>query len=293
MNTDSILSTLLEAATFLKHAAQTVATQAVADAYTAVKNYLLAKLRLDPEAGQALELATAKPESLLRKAVLAEACTDHGLERDEELAALVEKLAAIFPIGNASHVSQTVEVSGRGNSVQVAGRDLIHTSKLVRRNTITPDDRHVSFAQRECLRVLIREVAQRLAAEKGEANFAAVHRRLQQRFQITSYLLLPSDKFEEAMSILKQLRAMNRAGLRRRDPNAYARDLYRTIFAAAREIGWKHERVCQFATAELDLSNEITTLKQLAPFQLRKLAAKLMRALRSQRTMATKSVPAG
>jgi hypothetical protein len=287
MNTDSILTTLLAAAAFLKNAAKNVATQAVADAYSVAKNYLCAKLRSDPEATQAVELATAKPESLLRKAVLAETCADHGLERDPELAEHIEKLAAMLPAFTTSHVAQTVEVSGRGNSVRVAGRDLIHTAKFVRRNTITPDERHMSFAQREELRALIREVAQRLAGNDGEADFAAVHRRLQWRFQVTSYLLLPAEKFEEAMSFLKQLRAMNRARLRRRDPDTYTRDLCRTIFAAARELGWEHAHICQFAVTDLGLLNEITSLKELTPFQLRKLAAKLQRAVRSQRTRQT------
>jgi hypothetical protein len=137
MQTESIFSTLLAAAAFLKHAVQDVASQSVRDAYEAAKTYLRKKFRSNPGATQALELATAKPESLIRKALLAEESTFSGLDHDPELGRLVENLAALLPPA-AERVSQTVEVTGHRNVVQVAGRDFIRTDKLVRRNTITP-----------------------------------------------------------------------------------------------------------------------------------------------------------
>jgi hypothetical protein len=285
MTTDSILSTLLTAAAFLKHAAQSVATSAISDAYSATKRCLQRKFTRDPEASHALELATAKPESLLRKSLLAETCEPHALANDSELTTLTQKLTALLPPGETTRASQTVDVLGSGNAVHVAGRDLIHTAKLVRRNTITPDERHVNFAQRETLRTLIREVAQRLANDDGEAAFASVHGQFQARFQIASYLLLPATEFEAARSFLRQLRARHRTRLRRNNPVACAREQWRTIFAAARELGWEHARVCQFAAEKLGLPETPTSLKTLSISQRQKLAEKLLRAVRSQRAV--------
>jgi hypothetical protein len=86
MQTESIFSTLLAAAAFLKHAVQGVASQAVRDAYGAAKTYLRKKFAANPDAARALELATEKPESLIRKALLVEDSALSALDRDSELA---------------------------------------------------------------------------------------------------------------------------------------------------------------------------------------------------------------
>jgi hypothetical protein len=270
MQTESIFSTLLAAAAFLKHAVQDVANQAVRDAYEAAKTYLRKKFSLNPGATHALELATAKPES------------SSGLDHDPELGRLVENLAALLP-PSAERMSQTVQVTGHRNVVQVAGRDFIQTDKLVRRNTITPDERHLTVEQRERIRKVAGELADRLAGDDGESNFAAVHRMLQRRFQVPSYLLIPRIRFDEALSFLRQQRAINRSHLRRRNPIAYQNDFYRAIFAGARELGWDGEKVYPFATEKLGLRTAVVSLKALGPVQLKKLAEAIQREVRMKR----------
>src|SRR5664280_1377250 len=97
METDSIFAPLLAAAAFLKKPMQEVASHSLKDAYDAAKAYLLRKLGENSEAGRALEFATAKPESLARRALLAEEGCSVDLGRDLELARLVEGLAALLP----------------------------------------------------------------------------------------------------------------------------------------------------------------------------------------------------
>src|SRR4051812_38217802 len=97
MQTESMFSTLLAAASFLKHAAQGVASQAVRDGYETVKGYLRKKFAANPDATRALELATEKPESLIRKALLVEESAAGTLDRDPELARLTENLATLLP----------------------------------------------------------------------------------------------------------------------------------------------------------------------------------------------------
>ena len=224
MQTEPIISTLLAAAAFLKHAVQDVASQSIRDGYAAAKSYLQKKFAPNPDAARALEMATAKPESLIRKALLAEECDDLDLGHDTELARLIENLAALLP-PSAGLVRQSVLVTGDGNMVQVAGRDLIHTSELIRRNTITPDERHLTTEQREHVRQLVSKIAERLAGNSNTANFGAVYRMLQRRFQVASYLLIPREKYANAVSFLWQQRAINCSRLRARNPVAYQNDL--------------------------------------------------------------------
>jgi hypothetical protein len=280
--TESILSTLLAAAAFLKHAVQGVASQSVWDAYEAAKFYLRNKLSANPDGTRALELATAKPESLIRKALLAEETASSGLDRDPELARLIERLAALLP-PTGDGVRQNVRVTGDGNRVEIAGRDLIHTEKFVRRNTITPDERHLIVEQRDRIREVAGELADRLAGEHDESNFGAVHRMLQRRFQVASYLLIPRSRYDEALSFLRQHRAINRSRLRQRNPGAYANDLYRAIFAGARELGWDGERVYRFATEKLALKRPLASLKELGFVQLKSLAVAVQREVRTKR----------
>lgn len=282
MQTESIFSTLLAAAAFLKDAVQDVASQAVRDAYETAKAHLRKQFGANPDATRALELATAKPESLIRKALLAEESTPMNLANDSELARLIERLAALLP-PTGDVVRQNVRVMGDGNRVQVVGRDLIHTAKFVHRNMITPDERHLSVEQRDRLRQVAGELAVRLSGDDGEANFAAVHRMLQRRFQVASYLLIPRSRYDEALSFLRQHRAINRSRLRHRNPVAYANDLYRAIFAGARELGWDGERVYRFATEKLTLKRPLASLKELGFVQLKSLAAAVQREVRAKR----------
>jgi len=292
MPIDPIISTLLAGAAFLKHAVQDVTSQAIRDAYTAVKSYLQKKFAANPDATRALEIATAKPESLIRKALLAEECDDFDLGHDAELARLIENLAALLP-PCAGPVQQNVGVTGNRNTVQVAGRDLIHTSKLIRRNTITPDERHLTTEQREHVRQLVCELAERFDGNSTTANFGAVYRMLQRRFQVASHLLIPSDSYEDVVSFFRQQRAINRSRLRGRDSIAYANDLYRAIFAGARELGWSGEQVYRFAAEKLDLKTAVTSLKELSALQLKTLAESIQQQVRKSRARASDPCPSG
>jgi len=279
MSTETIIATLLRAAACLKAPLQEVVSQSLKDAYVAAKNYLAGKFRAHPDAADALEKATAKPDSIARAELLREEAQGASLEDDAELARLVAALDALLPA--REFVQQSVRVSGAGNRVQVAGGDLvITTAKHYRRNVITPDERHVTREQRESLRRVIREVAQRLAYDDGGPNFAVAHRMLQRRFNVVSYALIVRADFAEALAYLKQQRAIYRSRLRRRNPAAYAGDLFRIIFARAHELGWEKERVCRFAEEKLELRQPITSLNRLGPNQLRSLA-NFMRNIRA------------
>jgi len=285
MQTELILSTVLAAAAFLKHPIQNVARQSIEDAYHAAKAYLTKKFGERSQAANALELATGKPESLLRKSVLMEESVSANLNSDAELGRLIERLAKLLP-ATAVIAAHHVQVSGRGHHVEVAGRDLIHTERIVYRNTITPNERHLTIAQRDRLRAVAGELAVRLVGPNGRGGIAAVHSMLQRHFQVPSYLLIPRERYRDALSFLNQQRAIHRSRLREHDPVAYANDLYRSIFAGARELGWDGGQVYQFAAEKLTLKGPLVSLKELGPVQLKALAEAVQREVRTKRQRA-------
>jgi len=282
METDSIFATLLAAAAFLKKPMQEVTSHSLKGAYDAAKAYLVRKLGENSEASRALELATAKPESLLRKELLVEESASVDLAGDPHLARLVEELAALLPMVPGAG-GQNVRVNGHGNKVQVAGGDIITTERHIQRNAITPDDRHLTIEQRAGIRAVVAELAGRLAGEDGEPNFGAAHRMLQRRFNVASYLLIPRDSFSDAMGFLKQQRAINRGRLVRRNPVAYRNDFFRAIFAGGRELGWRGEQVYQFATVHLGLKRPVGSLKELGASQLKSVAEAIQRKVSGSR----------
>lgn len=276
MNTHSIIEALLAAASVLREPATAVASQLLKDLYAATRYYLRRKFAAHADAAQALDFATDKPESVARKATLIEEAEAVGIAADADLVDLATRLQAALPAPRAPH-AVAVSVEGKGNHVNVAGRDLWLTQSVVRRNAITPDGRHLARAQRTRLLAIIHELAERLAGPDGAPNRAAVHHLLQRRFEVASYLLIPRERYAEALDFLRAQRARQRDRLQRRDPAAFRRDLFREIFSRATELGWSREQVYQFARDRLGLSQALTSLKPLASHQLRALVAKLRR----------------
>ncbi len=276
MQTEAIITTLLAAATLLKKSVQVAACEALTHAYKTAKDYLRQKFGEDTEAAKALEMATDKPESESRRALLLEEVAPADLENDPELARLMDRLSALVPPSLRADW-QSVHVAGRGNTVQVAGRDLITTKRLVRRSAITPDERHLSATQQASLRRLMAVLAQRLAGEAGRPNFAAAHRMLQHHFGVASYLLIPRECHDDAVDFLRRQCAMHRSRLRHRNPSAYQGDFLRAIHARRDALGWDKPRLHRFALEELALKRPIASLKELGPIQLKSLAALMHR----------------
>lgn len=281
MNTEAIIATLLSAAAFLKKPVQDATAQTVKEIFDTARYYMRKKFGEGSDGVKALDLATEKPESVMRKGMLVEETAAAGLNSDSELVRLIDELARFMP--PADECRQTVQVNGDGNRVQVAGRDfVVNATKHVRRNFITPDERHLTTEQRERLREVIGEVAVRLAVDDAGPNYAAVHRMLQRRFNVASYALVGREQFDQAVSYLKQQRAIFRSRLRRRDPASYDRDRYRAVFSRAGELGWSRADVYRFAEEKLGLKKSLTSLRELGSNQLKALADFMRRATRAK-----------
>jgi hypothetical protein len=269
MTTEALLAPLLAAASWLKEPAGAVAGQALRDVYAATKYYLRRTFAPHPDATKALDLALEKPTSAARRRLLVEEAAAANLAADPEMERLAQQLAALLP--GTGPTSPQVHVAGSGHAVHVAGRDLIVTARQVRRVAITPDERHLMHAQRRRLLHLIHSVAARLTAPPAPPNLAAVHAMLQRRFEVPSYLLIPRERYAEALQFLEQQRAIHRPGLRRRDPAAFRRELLRAIFGRAAILGWARDQVRAFARDQLNQP----TLASLQTLSARQLACVL------------------
>jgi hypothetical protein len=282
MHTETIIAIMLAAAAWLKRPLQGVGTQLLKEAFEAVKACVRNKLAANPEASDALDLALEKPESLIRKALLIEASNAAGLAVDPPLAELADRLWGFLAQTGGPQLS-AIRITGQGNSIQVAGRDLITTTKHVQRNAITPDERHLSVEQKEQVQAVLGELAIRLAKPGSPPNFAGAHLILQRRFGVTSYLLLPRERFGEAMSFLKQQRAISRPHFVRSQPRAYRNDRFRAIFAGAHELHWSGPRVYEYAAEVLGLKQPLSSFKVLSIAQLKSLAEAIQRMVAKSR----------
>ncbi len=276
MNTDAIITVLLAAATALKDPATAVASQALKDLYAAMKYYLRRKLQPHSDAGKALDFAIEKPASTPRKAALIEEVEGAALDQDEELVGLARRVQAGLPRAIAEN-RLAVTVEGTRNQVNVAGGDLTVTSRLVRRNVITPDERHLAREQRTRLRAAIHDLACRMARVDGPPNLGAVHTMLQRRFAVTSYLLIPRERYSEALEYLHRELVVRRSLLARRDPARLRLELFRAIYARAGELGWSREELYRFAAERLGVPERVTSLKQFGADELRKLVDRMRR----------------
>ncbi|MEO6995578.1 MAG: hypothetical protein ABI273_18380, partial [Lacunisphaera sp.] len=90
-----------------------------------------------------------------------------------------------------------------------------------------------------------------------------------------------------ALAFLKQQRAIHRSSLQDRDPVAYRNDLFRSIFAGARELTWDGERVYHLAAKVLGMNRPVGSLKELGPVQLNALAEAVRQQVRKMRQTAT------
>jgi hypothetical protein len=99
---------------------------------------------------------------------------------------------------------------------------------------------------------------------------------LQRRFDVSYYLLIPRERYPEALAYLQRELVIRRSILRRREPGKFREELFRSIYARAGELGWSREKLYRFAAERLMLPS-FTSLKQLTPDQLRSLADRLRR----------------
>ena len=124
MQTEAIVTTLLDAARLLREPNSAVARQSVSAAYETAKPYLGNRFDRGSDGAKVLDLATEKPESAFRKAVLIEEANLAGMSTDlvlhSLLAALRGELAGFVRVARPQE-----RVWGSAIRVNTAGRTIV------------------------------------------------------------------------------------------------------------------------------------------------------------------------
>lgn len=187
-------------------------------------------------------------------------------------------------VENTEPVQHKITQKSKGNhNLQIAVNQgtVIKTDKLVKKNeVITNPDFHISQEQAKKIKETINSIVEineqagkfKNSGDKGKC-FAQTWTSFNNRFGLTSYHLLPKEKFDEALTWLqKQIAFDHRPKLRQNNNQQWKKDVYGAIYAKAQnELGLDKEGLYKFAFDKLKLKEPISSLKELSDTRLNKL----------------------
>lgn len=158
---------------------------------------------------------------------------------------------------------------------------VIKTEKIIKKNeVVTNPEIHITQEQAKQILDTVNKIVEineqagkfKDSKEKGKC-FSQTWTAFKNRFNVTSYHLLPKDKFDDALSWLqKQIAYEHRPKLRGTNNIQWKKDVYGAIYATAQNnLGLDKEGLYKFAFEKLELKKPITSLKELSDTRLNKL----------------------
>jgi hypothetical protein len=236
-------------------------------------------------AKQQLVLVRVKPcevGGLLRQVVYIDIA---GLDIESARQRILDQLAGKSAGGKAPAATRKAKGKGRSpkpSSIQqtaTAGRDVFQAAgdlnvnkKEVLRPVIPREPHHITEAQAAEIRRLLNELGERDEKAGRGATYGAWMNRFKEKFEVASYTRLDASQFDDAISWIKQQRAMNRSRLRRTSNKAWREDHYTIIYGCVRTLKWDKPQLYQFAFEKLELKKPIQSLKELGEQNLEKLS---------------------
>jgi len=167
--------------------------------------------------------------------------------------------------------SVTIQQSIKGNNnTQVAG-DYVENKRIVQKNVVQPDHRHVNEATTFEIKRLVDSLAEIDVLAGRPDSHSAWYSRLYRRYKVTSYKLIPVESGDDAVQWLRQQVPQQRSKIRRKAPGVWGRQLYKSIWAKAGRLGMDKQEVYDLAFRRLVLKKPITSLKELGEQNLKKL----------------------
>lgn len=168
------------------------------------------------------------------------------------------------------------------NNIQIGVNygDVIETKKVVKHiNVIHDDEYHIADGQAKQLRDKVDEIADLRSKANSEDKskcYKHVYNELYKHFNISSYKLLPKEKFEEAIQWLNKQKAYRyRPQLRKTDNEEYRKQLYKSIHSKATQLGWSNNELYSFINVYLQPKILINSLKEMSDTRLKKVYDKL------------------
>ncbi len=158
---------------------------------------------------------------------------------------------------------------------------VIKTEKVTKKNEVVINPEvHISQEQAKQILDTVNEIVEinekagkfKTPADKGKF-FAQTWTSFKNRFNVTSYHLLPKEKFDEALSWLKkEIAYKHRPKLRKADNPEWKNKIYGAIYAKAQnELGMDKSALYCYAFNKLGLKSPISSLKELSDVRLNKL----------------------
>ncbi|MBE7415123.1 MAG: hypothetical protein HS130_07815 [Deltaproteobacteria bacterium] len=178
------------------------------------------------------------------------------------------------PLGKSKTplISQIIE--GNGN-IQ-AGRDVNINRRVIKRVLLKPSPELLTPAQKQTIKEKISELVNIGAiAGKDKADlFPLWWSRLQKKFRVNSYLELHQAQYPLVLKWLSQQKAINRPKLRRRDNEAWRKELYLGIWGKTKELKQPKEWV--YFIVQERIGKTVSSLTELGERDIQKLYRILM-----------------
>lgn len=168
-------------------------------------------------------------------------------------------------------------ITGNNNlQIGVNNGCIIRTDKIQRKLEVVYDSElHITDAEASKIKEKITELVEMIASGSPKSKpslFKEEYNALYKHFSITSYKLLPKDKYREAITWLqKRIAYKGKKYQRRGDVEGWRKKQYAAIYTRAREIGMSREEVLHQATVLLSLKSPLSSLKEVSDRRLQKI----------------------
>jgi hypothetical protein len=167
------------------------------------------------------------------------------------------------------------EITGSHN-IQVSG-DFIKTEKVTRKNTITPNyDINISQAQAKQIKDKVNEMAASVPKEKISNEYRKIWTSLNNKFKLTSYLLMTKEQFDDAMKFLNKMDvSYYRNKLKKNNNEEWRKKTITAIRARANNLRMNRDDFYEYVKRVLLLKKPILSITELSDTRLKQLYTKI------------------
>lgn len=171
-----------------------------------------------------------------------------------------------------SSASQTIVGN---NNIQSSGNITVHINeKRITRPVVQPGPQHISEEQAYKIKQSVDKLVERASEANPSSDKGKLYAKwwvsLQKKFVVTSYKMIPAERFEEAISWLQQQKAIKiMPKLRRSSNDTWRKERCAAIYSRSKEIGFEKPDVYNLVLQKLGKS--ISSLNDLGERDLDKL----------------------
>ena len=172
--------------------------------------------------------------------------------------------------------------SSKGNNnlqIGINQGTIIKTHKITKRNEVIPNpETHITQEQAKQILEAVNKIVElnekagkfKTPKDKGIC-FSQTWTSFKNRFNVTSYHLLPKDQFDQAIDWLKkQIAYEHRPKLRKSNNSEWRKEMFKAIYAKAQSNSMEKEELYNFIQNRLSLKAPISSLKELSDVRLSK-----------------------